>query len=477
VVAAADPGRDARAWEPVVAAVEKLTPAVEVLEPGRLSLATRGPSRYFGGDAALARLVLQTVEGATGQAGCQVGVADSLFAATLAAQAGSGGPIVVPPGSSRRWLAPQPVSALGPGYEELSDLLVRLGIRTLGELATLPGPAVLGRFGSLGQAARRLALGQPDRPVLARTPPPDLVCTAEIDPPEPRVEPAAFIAKTLADELNARLAAAGLVTTKVAIEVETEHGERLVRHWRHEGALSPAALAERTRWQLEGWLSGSSGVPAACTDAVPAGGPTSGLTLLRLVPEEVRPDRGRQLGFWGGMADPDARASRAMARVQGLLGPEAVCTAVLDGGRGFADQVSLVPWGDARTTGPIASPAGGPGRSGGSGGEPAPWPGRLGPPSPALVHQPLRPAELLDASGAPILVSGRGAISGIPAALAIDGGPPEPVTGWAGPWPLEERWWERGGRRRARIQVLLPGGEAHLLSRESGRWWVEASYA
>ncbi|MEA2703804.1 MAG: protein ImuB, partial [Actinomycetota bacterium] len=48
VLVADDPGRDARAIEPVVAAVESFTPAVEILRPGACALATRGPSRYFG---------------------------------------------------------------------------------------------------------------------------------------------------------------------------------------------------------------------------------------------------------------------------------------------------------------------------------------------------------------------------------------------------------------------------------------------
>jgi protein ImuB len=47
---------------------------------------------------------------------------------------------------------------------------------------------------------------------------------------------------------------------------------------------------------------------------------------------------------------------------------------------------------------------------------------------------------------------------------------------WAGPWPLEERWWEAGRRRRARMQVVVEGGEAYVVSRETGCWRVEASY-
>ena len=359
--------------------------------------------------------------------------------------------------------------ALGSEHEELSDLLVRLGIRTLGDLAALPGPAVLGRFGPQGVVARRLAMGLDDRGVKGREPPPDLSCSAELDPPEQRVEAAAFVAKSLADELHARLEEAGLVTTMVAIEVQTEHGESLVRHWRHEGALNAVALAERTRWQLEGWLSGSSSG---------AEGPTGGITLLRLTPMEVRPDTGRQLGFWGGMADSDARAARAMARVQGLLGPEAVVTAVLEGGRGFADQVRLVPWGDARDAG---GETGGGRRRRPSGAReavdrPSPWPGRLARPSPAIVHQPPRTADVCDPEGRPVEVSGRGFLSATPAAVAVGGGPFEEILHWAGPWPLEERWWEGGGRRRARLQVVLAGGQAHVICREGGGWWLEASY-
>jgi len=83
---------------------------------------------------------------------------------------------------------------------------------------------------------------------------------------------------------------------------------------------------------------------------------------------------------------------------------------------------------------------------------------------------------LRDLDGRFVEVSGRGAMAAAPSAISIEGGPWLAVRAWAGPWPLEERWWEGGGRRRARLQVLLEDGEAHLVSRESGRWWVEATY-
>ncbi len=73
-------------------------------------------------------------------------------------------------------------------------------------------------------------------------------------------------------------------------------------------------------------------------------------------------------------------------------------------------------------------------------------------------------------------VSGRGLLNAVPVALAVANGPLRDIVHWAGPWPVEERWWEAGGRRRARIQVVLCGGAAHVVFRERGRWWLEASY-
>jgi protein ImuB len=51
------------------------------------------------------------------------------------------------------------------------------------------------------------------------------------------------------------------------------------------------------------------------------------------------------------------------------------------------------------------------------------------------------------------------------------------VAAWAGPWPTEERWWDgQSARRRARVQLCLADGSAHLLALEGGQWWVEATY-
>ena len=182
--------------------------------------------------------------------------------------------------------------------------------------------------------------GVDERPPATRRPPPDLAVQTELEPPVTDVEPVAFVAKQLADELHARLAADGLACTRVVVVAETEHGERQERLWRHEHGLTAPAIAERVRWQLEGWC-GRRPAP-----------PTGGISLLRLVPDEVVPDRGRQLGFWGGstLADERAGAGRGPPR------------APAGAGRGGGARVAGRP-GAGRAAGAGAGGHGGAGRA------------------------------------------------------------------------------------------------------------------
>jgi protein ImuB len=476
-----DPAADARAFEPVARAVEQLTPRLVIDRPGVLAFPTRGPSRYYGGDEALMAKVLEALV-PEGIDDARAGIADGAFAARLASRRGA----VVPPDETPGFLAPWPVGVLGD--EALAGVLCRLGLRTLGAFAELPPAAVLARFGPDGMGAHRLACGGEEHPPALTVPPPDLVEVCELDPPAERVDEAAFAAKGLADRLLGRLEERGLACTQVVVEAETADGEHLARSWRHEGALTPAALTERVRWQLDGWITGGLG-----ERAVAGGHLTGGLTLLRLTPDEVIPASGRQLGFWGGDAAAVDRASRVFARVQGMLGLEHVVSPVAQGGRTPAERVHWVPWGDPREPEPgrplgtatAPSPAGAPSESQPSaevdrhhlGDRPA-WPGAVPGPAPARVLEPPPPAELLDEHGQPVTVSSRGEASGTPtrlhcAALPHRGGE---VTAWAGPWAQDVRWWDRRGRvRRVHWQIAI-GEVACLVRVEGGTTTLDALY-
>lgn len=456
LVFAGDEGRDARLFEPVAAAVEQLVVGVEVVRPGLVAVPVDGAAGYFGGEQALAELLVDKVAVAAG-AESQVGVADGLFAATLAAHRGR----FVERGATREFLAPLGIHELDqPGADrgELVDLLRRLGLRTLGEFAALSGRDVASRFGSAGLLAHRLAGGESERPPHRRRPPPELAVTKEFDPPLERIDAAAFVARTLAESFHAGLAAHGLACTRLAIHAVTEHGQQLCRVWRCAEPLTPQGIADRVRWQFEGWLRTGE-----------QDRPTAGVLRLRLEPVETVDGRSLQLGLWRGGGsglddEQDEKAGRALTRVQGLLGPHSVFTAVLDGGRGPAERVRLVPWGDRREeTGP-------PG---------APWPGRLPSPSPATVFADPVPAKVFDASGAEVGFTGRRSFTAPPSVVALPGTKPRQVVDWAGPWLVRARLAGDGGR--VRIQVLLAGEPelAVLLTgteQRSPQWMVEGVY-
>src|SRR5207247_5703170 len=182
--------------------------------------------------------------------------------------------------------------------------LRRLGIRTLGDLAALDAGRVVARFGSDGAIAHRLARGDDTRLLEPRAIPPDLIVTRELDPPAHRVDAAMFVGKSLADSLAARMVGLGLACAKIAITAQTEHGEERTRVWRYSAAFTPAAIAERVRWQLEGWLHDEAAL-------------SGGISLIRLEPEDVGPATGVSVGRWGPRGDLSHRVRRANAALAG----------------------------------------------------------------------------------------------------------------------------------------------------------------
>jgi protein ImuB len=451
--------------EQVLTAVTAFCPAVEAVELGMCAFGARGPARYFGGETALAGRITAAVADLGVQA--QVGVADGLFAARLAA--GTARPaLVIPPGRTAKFLAGQPVSVLAgqpvsvPAGQDLVGLLNRLGLRTLGDLAALPVSDVASRFGATGETAHRLARGVGSRPLAVRPPAEDLSVTQEFDPPEPLAEPVVFAAKALAERMHEGLAARGLTCVRVQVRAIWVDGRQSRRLWRHDGLLSAAALADRVRWQLDGWRApvGPAGLgdPADGSADSPADG---GIAALRLVPDQVVHATGHQLALWGETVVSD-RVARAAMRVQAMLGHEAVLRPVLGGGRDVSEQVSHVPFGEKREPRLPAGP---------------PWPGRIMGAAPGVVYPFARAADVTDEAGDAVTVTGRCVISAAPAWLAADGEPPLQITGWAGPWPLSERWWDpAAARRRARFQLLTGDGRAWLAAVQDGHWLIEARY-
>src|SRR4051794_41061925 len=89
-----DPARDGRQFEAAIRSVGEMVPRLEASEPGQLTFMARGPARYFGGEWAMSRRVIDLVTRAiaecSGSAGIEgvrigLGIADGRFTAGVAA--------------------------------------------------------------------------------------------------------------------------------------------------------------------------------------------------------------------------------------------------------------------------------------------------------------------------------------------------------------------------------------------------------
>ena len=240
----------------------------------------------------------------------------------------------------------------------------------------------------------------------------------------------------------------------------TAHGEELHRVWRHDGLLTAAAIADRVRWQLDGWLTGTArrrrprhrpGRPPASSGC--AWSPTGVVAHAGAAAGPVGRD-----GRGAGAGAPGAEPGAGHARPGG------------GGHRGARRRAAHRPircgWCRGATSG--HRPAG------------ASRPGRVGsrrPPPPLVLPEPL-PATVRDATGAPVGVSA-------PARGHRAAGP---ARGGHRPAGGDRRLGRAVAGRRAVVGArrgppprAVPGRpgrrqRALLLFLTAGRWAVEAIY-
>ena len=436
-----DAALDNRAFEPLIAAIEEVTPGVQLLRPGVCAVRVRGAAQYYGGERAAALTLIGRLA-ELGAEGARAGIADGIFTAEQASRR-TDRVGIVPVGDSADFL-----SGLDIGLVEdaaLVTLLRRLGIRTLGEFAALPADDVRIRFGEHGARLHALAAGRDSWPLTPRTPPTDFDVMVHFEPALDRVDQVAFGVRAAAERFIDDLTAAKFVCTAIRVELDSDSGETAERVWLHPRSFTPADVVDRVRWQLQG---------SAVIDA----GLSSGVTYVRISPEAVDAIGNHETGLWG--SGPDERIHHGLSRVQSMLGHGAVLMPAVSGGRTLLDRQQLVAWGDRAVGARSVSP---------------PWPGRLPQPLPGTVFPTRHPVHVTAAGGEPVSVNDRGVASGAPLSLT-SGSTTLTLTAWAGPWPLDERWWSEDAKSSWRFQAVDDTGCAWLLVLDAGGWWAEARY-
>ena len=307
-----DPAGVEQAWEQILRGLEDAGFAVEPAEAGTVYFETRGIERLYGGLEPALRRALAAVGPAWD---ARVGAAERRFAALAAAGVARPGQVlVVSDDRTRQFLAPLPLTLL-PLERERYEELEELGIRTIGQLAGLPGGAVAERLGPDGRRAWSLARGERDGRVAPRKPAESLVETLEF--PE-----------AVGNELTLRRGVAALLDRLLARPERAGRPPRKLALW--------ARLVGGASWRRTVTLREPSGDPARLRAAL---GPKlaelpAPVLKLRLEAVELAERTGEQLEL--------VRAEGEV--LQGMLkeGLRQVRAAV--GAGGVSTVVEVAPW-------------------------------------------------------------------------------------------------------------------------------------
>jgi nucleotidyltransferase/DNA polymerase involved in DNA repair len=245
-----DPAGVEQAWEEVLRSLENAGFAVEPAEPGTALFETKGVERLYGGLEPALKRALAAVGSAWD---ARAGAAERRFAALAAASvARPGQALIVSDDRTRSFLSPLPLTLL-PLERERYEELEELGVRTIGQLAGLPGGAVAERLGPDGRRAWSLARGEQDasgfreRSVAPRQPPVRLVETLEFPDAVGQELTLRRGLGVLVDGLLARPDRAGRPPRKLALWARLVGGAS----WRRTVTLrEPTADPERLRLAL-----------------------------------------------------------------------------------------------------------------------------------------------------------------------------------------------------------------------------------
>ena len=220
VVVAPDFDAYSRASAGVMEVFRSITPLVEPISLDEAFLDVSGASRRLGGPRQIGEWIRATIEDEQGIT-CSVGVASSKFVAKLAsARCKPDGLLVVPSHDVVAFLHPLPVGALWGVGEKTEEVLHRLGLHTVGDLAHTPATTLSRALGpAAGAHLSALAWGRDERVVVPHEPDKSIgaenTFSTDVDDP-------AVIARELlrlSERTAARLRASGQVGRTVSIKV------------------------------------------------------------------------------------------------------------------------------------------------------------------------------------------------------------------------------------------------------------------
>ncbi|HEV8471430.1 MAG TPA: hypothetical protein VGR82_01530 [Methylomirabilota bacterium] len=415
--------RLAAARRALLDACSGVSPRLEDAAPGLVYVDVAGLGRLVGADPAIADRLARAARAVGLPA--KIGVAATRTAARIAAQARLG---VIAPGDEARVLAGVELSALQ-WPPDVAAALGRWGVRTLGELASLPRPALAARLGPMGLAAHDVSRGIDETPWSPWTPPPYWEEAQELDWEIDALGSLMAVLERVVQRLTARLAAAHLAADGLELRLALAGGGH------HARALALACPMDEPRplvTLLEHDLA-----------ARPPQGAIIGVALqASVVPRRA------VVGVLGRSAPPAVRdLATVWARLVALVGAERVGAVALADSH-HPDAFVPIPLDIDAPVGADPVPADGPA---------------------VLALRRLRPPRRVH-----VVTDGERRPAAVHGALT----PEARVLGCAGPWRVSGEWWDEGAWARDEWDAALDDDTLCRLARDprSDEWFLDGVY-
>jgi len=203
----------------VMAVLRRFTPQVEPISIDEAFLDVTGSIALFGDGQAIAHRIKTSVREDVGLT-ASVGVAATKLVAKIASDLRKpDGLVVVPPGSEAAFLEPLAIGRLWGVGEKTAAALAEFGVRTIGDLASLPPDVLVRRFGKHGASLAQRARGVDDDPVHEGDPAKSVghEHTFDHDTSDPEVIERTLLA--MADGVSGRLRSAGVRASTITVKV------------------------------------------------------------------------------------------------------------------------------------------------------------------------------------------------------------------------------------------------------------------
>ncbi|MDQ6823061.1 MAG: hypothetical protein M3Z07_00980, partial [Candidatus Eremiobacteraeota bacterium] len=407
-----DSARSQLVWEDMLDALDAVSPLVDDSCEGLAFLEMRG---IVGGAHEWIALVRRTL--APFELPVRVALASNKFVARSAAYASDGS--ICLPGEEATCVAPLPLELLELD-PRTTERLRLLGVKNLGELARLPHGPFVRRFGKPAAAWHERACGVDPTPFIPRAHELHVDATLYGEGAAVQEDQVYFALRILIDRVCTDLLALGKGASLVHVSFESENGDiHLLPVGFAQATADPRPMLDVIRAKMEGLTF------------------TSPVTGLRMQALRLEENGTPATLFAAGQADPQA-LSVALARLEAALETGAKAAHVQPAHRlearfaydRFVPPLHAVP---SATTAMCTSPQ--------------------------LRLLSVREINVCTAGNAPAFV----------------GSPPQAVLECAGPWRIDDGWFE-APVTRDEYDVLLEDGALYRIFRQGESWYVRGSY-